>query len=94
VGEHPPLAAGADDVEQGVDDLPAVVLGRPAARLGGGDESRDLGPLGLGQVGQVGLASVHTLKLGADRQRIVSFQALQSDGGLGFAAPRGLLRTG
>ena len=59
MGQGARLAAGAVDVQQGVDDLTPLVLGGAAARLGGPDESLDLGPLAVGQVAGVVASSVH-----------------------------------
>lgn len=64
VRHRPPLAAGAGDVEEGVDDLAPLVLGRSAALLGSRDESGDLGPLRPGQIAGIGLSRVQARRLG------------------------------
>jgi hypothetical protein len=56
----PPRAAGAGDVEQGVDDRGAVGLGGSATGCRGRDEAGDLGPLGAAQVAGVGASCVQT----------------------------------
>ena len=53
VGQQPPGAAGSQPVGDGVDQLPAVMDGWAAARLGGRDERGEQLPLGVGQVGWV-----------------------------------------
>jgi hypothetical protein len=59
VGQGSPLAAGAVDVQQSVDDLTAFALGGAATRFGCRDESFDLNPLRIGQVAGVRLSCVH-----------------------------------
>ena len=54
MGQQPPGAAGPQPVGHGVDQLPAVVDGWAAARLGGGNEWGKQLPLGISQVGGVG----------------------------------------
>ena len=54
VREHVPLAAGAGQVEDGVEDLPHVDLAGPPD-VEDGDQRLDDGPLLVGQVGGVGL---------------------------------------
>src|SRR5581483_5765942 len=51
--QHAPGAAGAQQVEDGVEDVAAVVLGGPAAGPRGGDQGGDVGPLHVRQVGRV-----------------------------------------
>jgi hypothetical protein len=63
LGQHPPLAAGSRDVQQGVGDLAAVVLGGAAARLRGRDGPAHLDPLAVGQIGLIANLSVHVLTL-------------------------------
>src|SRR5581483_9166179 len=46
-------APGPQQGEDGGDDVPAVVGGRPAAGLGGRDQVLDVGPLEVGQVGGI-----------------------------------------
>lgn len=58
------MAAGADYVQQGVDNLLAVVLGGPGARLGRGNTAADLGPLGVGQSEGTQLSCIHATRLG------------------------------
>jgi hypothetical protein len=55
VGQHVPLAAGAVEVQERVEDLAGGDRPGPAARLGRGQDWLDLLPLGVGQVGGVGL---------------------------------------
>src|SRR5512135_3555183 len=55
VRQQLPLAAGAGLVQQGIEDLPYVDLAGPTAGQGGGDQGLDDLPLGVGQVGLVGL---------------------------------------
>ena len=50
VRQHVPLATGAIEVEDGVEDLAHVVDARPAD-IGGGDQELDDGPLRVGEVG-------------------------------------------
>jgi hypothetical protein len=50
---------GAGDAEQRVDDLAARVLGGPAAGLGRGDDSLNLGPLAVGEIRPVTVSGVH-----------------------------------
>src|SRR5262249_56149755 len=45
LGEVAPVAAGAEDVEDGVDDVPHVGLAGPPAGSGGREVRRDQGPL-------------------------------------------------
>src|SRR5436305_6716941 len=54
VGERSPDAPVAGLVEDGVDDLPPAVPGRPAARLRPGDVRLDEPPLAVREVGRVG----------------------------------------
>jgi hypothetical protein len=54
VGEHVPLAAGAVEVEQRVEDLAHVDRAGPAAGLGRGDQRPEDRPLVVGEVGRVG----------------------------------------
>src|SRR5262249_24644062 len=61
VGQGPPDAAVAGLVEDGVDDLPAGVLSRPAAGLGPGGGGLDQPPLGVRQGGRVA-GPAHTAK--------------------------------
>ena len=49
-GEVTPLAAGAEDVEDGVDDVPHVGLAGPPAGVDGRDVRLDQGPLPVGEV--------------------------------------------
>ena len=53
VGQVPPLAAGAEDVEDGVEDVPHVGLAGPSAAGLGRDVRLDQGPLGVGDVAGV-----------------------------------------
>lgn len=55
VREQLPLAAGAGLVQEGVEHLPHVDRAGPPAGLGGRDEGLDVLPLGVGQVGPIGL---------------------------------------
>jgi hypothetical protein len=55
--QEPPGASGAQQVEDGIDDLALVGLARAAAGAGVGDHGRDGGPLIVGQVGGVGSAA-------------------------------------
>ena len=48
-----PLAAGAEDVQNGVEDVPLVGLAGPAATGFGRDVGLDEGPLGVGEVAGV-----------------------------------------
>src|SRR5262245_20179475 len=64
VRQHPPGAARAGQVEQGVDDLPAGV-GAASSGLAGGpplrrEEVLDVLPLHVGQVARVTLSGAHT----------------------------------
>src|SRR5438093_1174477 len=56
LGQVAPLAAGPQDVEDGIDDVAQVGLARPSARVDG-DEGLDQGPLRVGDVARVGLRS-------------------------------------
>src|SRR5262249_46515177 len=49
-GQVAPLAAGAEDVEDGMDDVPQVGRAGPAAGSGGREEWLDQGPLVVGDV--------------------------------------------
>src|SRR3954447_16533662 len=53
--EHPPRAPGPQQVEHRRHDIPAVVLGRAAARLRPGDQVLDVEPLEVRQVRGVAL---------------------------------------
>src|SRR5687768_5447606 len=53
MGQHPPTAAAAQDVENGVDDFPARVAGRTSARFDGRHERFEPCPLRITQVGGV-----------------------------------------
>jgi hypothetical protein len=53
------MAAGAVDVQQGVDDLATFILGGPASGFRGRDETFDLGPFPVVQVARVGVSCVH-----------------------------------
>jgi hypothetical protein len=55
-GQVAPLAAGPQDVEDGVDDVPYRGLAGPAAGEDG-DAGLDQGPLGVGDVAGVGVRS-------------------------------------
>jgi hypothetical protein len=55
VRQHPPGAAGPDQVEDGVHQVPAGVLSGPAAGHRAGDEVLDVAPLQVGQVRRVAL---------------------------------------
>ena len=62
VGQGPPGAALAGLVEEGVKHLAAAVLGRPAPRLGLGDQMNQPLPLGVGENGlHPGIALFHEL---------------------------------
>lgn len=54
VRQHAPLASGAGNVENGIHDLPPLILGRPATfgmiTLDGGDKVGDEAPLFLSEV--------------------------------------------
>ena len=50
VGEIAPLAAGAEEVEDGIDDIPQVGRAGPTAAGFGRDVRLDQSPLGVGQV--------------------------------------------
>ena len=52
-GQIAPLAAGAEDVEDGVEDVPHVGLAGPAAAGLGREVGLDQGPLGVGDVARV-----------------------------------------
>src|SRR5205823_6615501 len=56
LGQVAPLAAGSQQVEDGIDDVPQVGLARPPAGVDG-DARLDQGPLFVGDVAGVGLAS-------------------------------------
>ena len=56
-GQVAPLAAGAEDVEDGVEDVPHVRLAGPPAAGFGGDVGLDQGPLGVGDVAGVMVCS-------------------------------------
>src|SRR5271157_6670197 len=58
LGEVTPLAAGPEDVEDGIDDVAQIGLARPSARMDG-QVWFDQGPLGVGEIAGVGLGS-HT----------------------------------
>ena len=58
LGQVAPLAAGAQDVEDGIDDVAQVGLAGPPAGVDG-DVRLDQGPLRVGDVAGVGLGS-HT----------------------------------
>src|SRR5262249_35253188 len=53
LGQGGPLAAGAVDVQDGVDDVVQVDLPGAAAGLGRREQRRDAGELGVGQVAGV-----------------------------------------
>ena len=53
VGEIAPLAAGAEEVEDGIDDIPQVGRAGPTAAGFGRDVGLDQGPLGVGEVAGV-----------------------------------------
>lgn len=50
-GEHPPLAASLVDIENRVDDFPALVDGFRSARIRSSDQVLDQLPLPVGQIG-------------------------------------------
>src|SRR5439155_14948169 len=52
-GQVTPLAAGAEDVEDGVEDVPHVGLARPPAAGLGREMRLDPFPLGIGDVARV-----------------------------------------
>ena len=58
-GQVPPLAPGAEDLEDGVDDVPHVGLAGPSAGANRRDVRLDQGPLGIGDVAGVVVCS-HT----------------------------------
>src|SRR5512135_2595569 len=74
LGEVAPLAAGAEDVEDGVDDVPHVGLAGPSAGVDG-DVRLDQGPLRVRDVAGVVVRS-HTpfyesrLPYGTDSKRV------------------------
>jgi hypothetical protein len=84
-GEHPPLSAGADDVQQTVDDLAVLGFGGSAPGLGGAEEAGGLGPLDVGQVGLVAWACDRTSRLSRlfrhtlSRSRVTLQSSCQSD---------------
>src|SRR5271165_5439191 len=53
LGDVSPLASGAQDIHDAVEDLPHVDLASPAATLGGWDHPLDQGPLVVGQITRV-----------------------------------------
>lgn len=55
VRQHAPGTAGPCNVEHGVENIAHVVFSRSASRLGGWNEWFDAFPLGIGQVGGIGL---------------------------------------
>jgi hypothetical protein len=55
MGEQVPLAAGTVLVKQGIQDLAHVDLAGPPARPGGWDQGLDELPLGVSQIGPIGL---------------------------------------
>jgi hypothetical protein len=59
VRQHSPGAAGGQEVEDGVEQVPVGVLPGPAAGLGAGDQVFDVGPLEVGQVRRVALPFAH-----------------------------------
>jgi hypothetical protein len=62
VGEVPPLAAGPNEVEDGVEDLANVHRTSAIARHGRRDQRSDASPLGIAKVGGVRFLS-HPLVL-------------------------------
>ena len=56
LGQVTPLAAGAEDVEDGIDDVAQVGLAGPSAGIDG-HVRFDQAPLGVGEVAGVGLCS-------------------------------------
>ena len=52
-GQVAPLASGAEDVEDGVEDVPHVGLAGPPAAGFGREVGLDQGPLGVGEVAGV-----------------------------------------
>ena len=61
VREHVPLAAGTVEVEDGVDHFPHLDLPRPSHPVDR-DQRLDDGPLGVGQVGGIGLTHLWILQ--------------------------------
>ena len=59
-GQVTPLASGAEDIEDGVEDVPHVRLAGPPAAGFGRDMGLDQGPLGVGDVAGVMVHS-HTI---------------------------------
>jgi hypothetical protein len=53
VGDVPPLAAGPDEVEYGVDDIANVHRTSATAGHGRRDQGSDASPLGIGEVGGI-----------------------------------------
>src|SRR5262249_6459228 len=62
-GQVAPLAAGAGDVEDGVEDVPHVGLAGPAAAGFGGQMGLDQGPPGVAEVAGVMVYSHATITL-------------------------------
>ena len=54
MGQQPPGAPGAQEVEDSVDDLALARLARAAAGTGVGDHRLDRRPLSVGQIGGIG----------------------------------------
>ena len=56
LGQVTPLAAGAQDIEHGIDDVAQVGLAWPATGIDG-DKGLDQSPLGIGNIAGIGLRS-------------------------------------
>src|SRR5262249_6883322 len=59
-GKLPPLAAGAQDVEDGIQDVPPVHGGRAADLPGLGEQGPQEIPLAVGQVARIACTFAHT----------------------------------
>jgi hypothetical protein len=57
VGQEAPSTAGADEVQEAVDDFATIYAPRPATKLGGRDERGDPCPLLVCQISRVRLSS-------------------------------------
>lgn len=57
VGQEAPGTAGPGEIQDGVEHLAQIDRAGPTARQGGRQERGDASPLGIGEIGRIGLTS-------------------------------------